>query len=387
MTLRVRWVVEDGDRRGGVESVVRSLNSALVDRGVDSCVLSWLPGQTTIPRTGGSWSWLRDKLAASRRRASAAATTAAHLRDAISSDPGLVVILDPGSISVARHLAGAPRWGIHVHWSPDVILSPWRHVGGEAVPRPLGPLVTARMWSVGRGHRRLLRKAPFLVTLTDSHTRALRELHPRVQQIGNPVDCEPLVRRHGTVENGVVKVGFVGRLSWEKGADLLLEAFAGGSAGCGDMRVLVAGAGPAEAELHQRAIELGLRNVEFLGWVHDPRSVFDQIDVLVLPSRAEAVPLVLVEALAAGCHVVATDAGGGVRDVLLDGALGAIVPTENPRALAAAIERAGRDVLEGKHPAPDLVAGLVQKHSLSPVVDTWVDFLGRQAEDSAGVPR
>jgi glycosyltransferase involved in cell wall biosynthesis len=233
------------------------------------------------------------------------------------------------------------------------------------------------MRTVGRKNARLLRSAPFVVTLTPSHTKVLSSLVSRVQEIRNPIDCKPVVR-HPLMDN-VVTIGYVGRLSYEKGPDVLVEALARVDGSVGPIRVLVAGSGPLEQGVRRRADALGVPGMEFLGWVDDPHSVLERLDVLVLPSRAEAVPLVLVEALGAGCLVVSTDAGSGVRDLLDRGRLGAVVPTEDPGALASAIERAVCDVRTGLAPDPADVATLVESHSPDVVLRRWVCFLERQA--------
>lgn len=371
----VRWLVEDAGRGGGVESVLRILDTGLQARGVDSAVVSWLPDNVQRPAKRAPFGWLLRKVGDKMTRDHAARATASVLRAEIAADPGRVVLLEPGSFAVARHLVGSPRWGMHVHRAPDLILRPWRHLGGENLPRVLLPLLVVRMWWVGWQQRRTLCAAPFVVTLTPSHTRRVTSLQPRTHEIPNPVDCPTVERDAGPGRKGLVTIGYVGRLSWEKGPDVLVDALARLDGSAGPVWTRVAGAGPMERALRERVERLGVADIEFLGWVDDPHAEMAQTDVLVLPSRAEAFGMVLIEALAAGCHVVACDAGSGVRDVLREETLGTVVPADDPEELCRAIAGAIEDVRRNRRPDPARVKELIALHHPQRVLDAWQDFL------------
>jgi glycosyltransferase involved in cell wall biosynthesis len=79
--------------------------------------------------------------------------------------------------------------------------------------------------------------------------------------------------------------------------------------------------------------------VSFLGYQPDPYAEMARSDLLVVSSDREGLPTVLVEALHAGIRIVSTDCGPGVQEILMDGTYGAVVPTNDPDAMAAAIER------------------------------------------------
>lgn len=129
----------------------------------------------------------------------------------------------------------------------------------------------------------------------------------------------------------------LGRLVPVKGLDGLLAAVARLPA----VELLIAGDGPLRPALEQQAAPLGPR-VRFLGEVHGATRLrlLHGCDALVLPScvlpdgRTESAPTVLLEALAAGCPIVAT-AVGGVRELV--GEAGLVVPPGEPAALAAAL--------------------------------------------------
>lgn len=128
-------------------------------------------------------------------------------------------------------------------------------------------------------------------------------------------------------------VGAVGRLSREKGIDVLLRALVDLPEATG----LIVGDGPERAGLERLAHELGIDGrVVFTGYAANARPFLGAIDVLALPSRFEALPLSAVEAMLAERPVVATDVGS-VDEAVVDGETGLLVPAEDPAALAQAI--------------------------------------------------
>lgn len=132
----------------------------------------------------------------------------------------------------------------------------------------------------------------------------------------------------------------VGSLIPRKGVDLTLRALALlGERGLRP-KFLVAGSGPAEADLRALARTLGVEGqVTWAGERADaPALVRDLADIFVLASRDEAMPLTLLEAGAFGKACIAT-AVGGVREVIDHSVTGLVVPPEDPRQLAAAIEQ------------------------------------------------
>jgi glycosyltransferase involved in cell wall biosynthesis len=139
------------------------------------------------------------------------------------------------------------------------------------------------------------------------------------------------------------RLGSVGRLERQKGFDVLLDALArvrGEEAGGA---LAVAGEGSLRGALEERARGLGLaESARFAGAVPDIASFFAGLDLFVLPSRWEGLPLTLLEAMAAGVPVVAT-AVDGSAEAVRDGIDGLLVPPENPEALASAILSVRRD--------------------------------------------
>ena len=135
----------------------------------------------------------------------------------------------------------------------------------------------------------------------------------------------------------------VGRLSPEKGVDEFLRAFASVSAGHPDVHAAIVGEGPERRNLEALARQLGLsERVHFTGYTPYSGDFISRSEMLIIPSRSEGIPNVALEALALGRPVVATRVGG-VPEVIMDGLDGLLVPPEDPKALASAIDSLLKD--------------------------------------------
>jgi glycosyltransferase involved in cell wall biosynthesis len=131
--------------------------------------------------------------------------------------------------------------------------------------------------------------------------------------------------------------GAIGRLSPEKGFDVLLHAFAMCKRKFPGTRLLILGEGRERRRLELVALELGLEDEVFMpGYRAQAYSYLPFLRGFVLSSHTEGLPMVLLEAMQAGIPVVATRVGG-IPSVLEDGACGLIVPSGDPVELAGAM--------------------------------------------------
>jgi glycosyltransferase involved in cell wall biosynthesis len=147
---------------------------------------------------------------------------------------------------------------------------------------------------------------------------------------GMPDPGPPTERAHGP---RVATVGCLARLDFVKGIDVLLEAVAS----LPNVTVRVAGRGPDRRALEARSAVLGLDSrVTFLEWTEDTSAFLRSIDIFVLPSRAEGLPLSVIEAMLAGLPVVVTDVGS-VRELVVHGSTGIVVPADDVVALSEAL--------------------------------------------------
>jgi glycosyltransferase involved in cell wall biosynthesis len=163
----------------------------------------------------------------------------------------------------------------------------------------------------------------------------------RVLPVGNGIPLVDFSRIERDVTNWKVahlRLGIAGRLASEKGHELLLMSFKKLLGAHPHLSLKIAGDGPLRADLELKVKELGLeKQVLFMGYQCDMVAFLRDIDIFVLSSHYEGFGLVLVEAMAAGLPVVATDVGG-VREVLVDGKTGIIVPAASEEELVMGID-------------------------------------------------
>jgi glycogen(starch) synthase len=134
----------------------------------------------------------------------------------------------------------------------------------------------------------------------------------------------------------------VGRLVYEKGFQIALEALPPLIERVGRVRFLVAGSGTAEQELRDQATALGLdRHGTFLGWIGDDvlHSLYRIADLTVVPSIYEPFGLVALEAMASGCPCLVADTGGLREVVPSDQRVGLRFHSRDPQSLGAMAER------------------------------------------------
>jgi len=132
----------------------------------------------------------------------------------------------------------------------------------------------------------------------------------------------------------------IGALVKEKGHDALLEAASIIKKNHGNIKFLLVGPGSAEAteNLHKKISALGLDDtVYYLGFRQDIQFILRNADFLVHPSTTEGLSIVILEALAAGKAIIATDCGGITEEIGTDGECGYIVPVNNPENLGKKI--------------------------------------------------
>lgn len=327
--------------RGGAQLTLLNLVRASSARGVACEILAG-------PETGSEGSILEDVRACgvpvtivdSLRRASD------PLRDALAL------------LALARHLAARRPAIVHTHTSkagllgalaariagtPRVVYTAQGHIfaregaipGVTDRPRLRGVFLAMRRAAEAMSDR--------VVALTDAdlEEQVALGLAPRGKYvvIPNGVDPEPF-RNLPSKKEARARLGLpaekplvvaVGRLSPEKGADILLDAMRA----LPEASAVLVGDGPMRAELERRAPP----GTAFLGLREDVPACLAAADAYVLPSRYEAQGMAVVEAMMAGLPVVAARVGG-VPSLLEDGRTGLLVPPGDPAAMAAAIRRA-----------------------------------------------
>ena len=228
-------------------------------------------------------------------------------------------------------------------------------------------------------------RAACLVVLSDDiRTWFPARVRRRIRVIPNPVIPPPegLTGRRGGGKPG--RIIAVGRLSREKGFDVLLEAFARTRRGYQGWTLEIWGEGALRSELEALRDRLGLHErVSFPGLTQSIHAHYASSDIFVLSSRTEGFPNALCEAMSHAIPVVATSCSGGVREILRPGLDGLLVPPEDPEALAQALCR----LMDAPSLRRDLglrAAEITRRFSLGTFLDKWDRCLRDAGHDANG---
>jgi len=167
----------------------------------------------------------------------------------------------------------------------------------------------------------------------------------KINTIYNGVDLDyfegtpdyPKIKNEFLQRGERILIGAVGRLVAEKGLEYLLTAIPKVLKRFSEARLLLVGDGPLRKDLERIVIDLDLTGkVTFVGFRSDIKEILSSLDILVLPSLLEGFPMIILEAMAMAKPIVASDIPG-IREQIIDGKNGILVPIKDSNTLAAAI--------------------------------------------------
>ena len=283
------------------------------------------------------------------------------LRRAIATSRPDVVISFVAESNVRALIAAL---GLHV----PVIVSERTFLNGHRVHRAQRML---RRWSY--------RWATAIVAQTDRCAAELEALLGRqVDVIANPVSIEP---HSDDVACGNATAGHtllaVGRLSPEKGFDLLIDAFACIAERHPDWNLVILGEGRLRNDLARKAAEQNLgERISMPGFDAHARKAMRRADLFVLSSRYEGFPNVLLEAMTEGAACVSFDCETGPRELIEHRRNGWLVPACDVHALAAALDVLMADA-DLRARLGTLARGIRSAYALPAVVDQWNQLLAK----------
>lgn len=318
--MKILFVIGDISSYGGTERVTTEIAASLAKAGHEVCVLSlfgpaepWfdMPDEVCVTSAG------LEPAGGSLRRA--AAISRWLKQEARKSGAEAMILVD------TILFAFCVPW---VWWTPVKIIC-WEHFNlttshGTRM-RDLARLAASRL-------------SDKVVVLTERDAQAWREKYritDRVKAIWNPVprfikdDASPPCQK----DRPAIALA-VGRLTREKGFDILLKAWARVKYAEKGWVLRIVGGGEEDASLKALAAELGIESsVFFVGTVRDMASEYNLASLYVMSSRREGLPMTLLEAQHFGLPCLSTDCPTGPREILSCGS-GRLVKSEDPQALA-----------------------------------------------------
>jgi glycosyltransferase involved in cell wall biosynthesis len=194
----------------------------------------------------------------------------------------------------------------------------------------------------------------------------------RLELLANPLPIGPRSAEPPPLEAREREFLSVCRLVPQKGVDVLLEAFALLPPEIRrDWRLRIVGDGPERQALEQQARSLAIADrVMFEGFQSDPPRFFRRAPIFVLPSRFEGMPNALLEAMGFGLVPVVTDASPGPLELVEQAVTGLVVPSDDARALAAALRSLVEDpALQRRCGAA--AAELLRRHDWPALEPVW----------------
>ncbi len=157
------------------------------------------------------------------------------------------------------------------------------------------------------------------------------------------LECQGSFRTECLLSEDDFLIGSVGRLVYEKGYEFLLKATPLILASCPRAKIVIVGDGPLKSKLRNITRELGIvESCLFVGFREDIANILSSLDVFVLPSIMEGLPIVILEAMAMAKPIVASDIDG-IREQVENGRTGILIPPRDPQALAEGINQLLKD--------------------------------------------
>ncbi|WP_293764271.1 MULTISPECIES: glycosyltransferase [Stenotrophomonas] len=328
------WLLLSRFESGGLERVQANLAPALAQAGLDVWLVA---GQFLADAKGMSPHSIATLEISPKGKHTFIAGLLKHLR---SQRPDIVMTTsnDVACLMLIFRAVFFPK--IKVICAQHLSISaPWHNARG--VQRIKNRLLIGLM-------RYLWPKADAIIAVSSALAEDIRttlKLRTTIHTIHNPVvlpDFEEKMQQNilwPWPDHAVATLGFAGRLAKVKRLDLLLDAFLQ-VVQTHRTRLLIVGDGPERAHVARILEQRGLRAMCHLtGHQDNPLPWIKAVDILILPSDYEGFGNVLVEALACGTQVIATDCPHGPAEILENGKYGQLVPVDDSLALAQAIER------------------------------------------------
>lgn len=295
----------------------------------------------------------------------------------LSGKPLIVAVRSSGStgkISGSHHTASLLA-------GPLDPTTPWLHIDAQTwVDGDLEALVRMGTPFV-RMTRSLLLQIHAVIVVLSSRMKEYVEAHdfllPDTQLIPNGVDTKrfyPMKEDMSTREAKTQTVVCVSKLRYEKGVDVLLQAWHLVQQQVPQARLILVGSGPIQSQLTEMAEALNIKeSTEFAGLQSDVIAQLHRASIAILPSRWEGMPNAVLEAMACGIPCIATRVSGS-EDIIQQGENGLLVEVEDYKAMAEALLTLLCDADFTKKCGEAARATVEQRYRLEHITDRYIEL-------------
>lgn len=267
---------------------------------------------------------------------------------------------------------------VHAHVARDYPLA------ALATARSQAKLILTRhvLFPMNRIHKLTLRHTARVIAVSQAVAEGLRSQDifaaNKIILIHNGIDFARFERAREAAPVGASKprlrVGMIGHLAPIKGQDDFIHAAAIVCKQRGDVEFVIAGedksqGGENRTKLQELISELGVDDhIRLLGWIDDVAKLLPTFDLFISPSRSEPFGLSIVEAMAAGVPVIATNSEGA-REIVEEGKTGMLVPIGDSQTMAQAIQNLLKDPAERQRLADNALMAARERFSIQRTVD------------------
>ena len=340
MAMKILFVTRGLHSQGGIERVTSVIASELSKRGYHIGIVCLQQGKPFFPlRSEVNLHYLKK----------GRALRISRLRQLYRVEkPDVVVFL------------GSHRLFMNAPAAKGLRSITWEHFNSKINWHPLHKL--SRKISVQR-----------IVTLTQRDADNYKRLFGATNAvcIPNPItinDIEP----SPLTEKRVLAIG---RLAGQKGFDMMLDAWAKTTERHNGWQLRIVGSGSHLRRLERQISELGIGDsVEIIPATKDIKAQYRQASVMAMSSRYEGLPLVLIEAMAAGLPIVSFDCDTGPAEIVEDGKTGILVPPADTDKLAEALDKLMSDEAMRKAFAQESLVS-VKRFAVDNIVARWEKLL------------
>lgn len=328
--------------------VVHSMRSGGIERSVARIILGldrelFQPIVICLDRTGPADAWLPSDVPVVeiKKRPGNDISAIGRLSRVLKKHQiGLVQSHNWGTLletAVARKLAGVTK---HIHAERGTVLGTINKKGIKHWIRGLA--MRSALWSVDKTMSNALAVAERVESACGYRAGRITIIPngvPSPTKPGRQTEGQQIRKSLGIGKESIL-VGTVGRLHRVKGFDVLIEAFEIAGNACADIHLVIVGDGDQKEALNQIAKDRGISNrIHLVGHQQSVSNWMSAMDIYVNSSRSEGMSQSIVEAMAVGLPIIATDAGDARRMIAREKeTCGVICPINDSKAIAAAIE-------------------------------------------------